>query len=475
MVQSAAGELVKQSLLLDLFALLCPNEGEFWYMESHAGEAVHELGELGRMWWERAQRDEGLQSLPLWRCQRAAMEDGQQLGTGALSMKALWRAENLKVAMRWLFCHPTGSLARSMGGYIAGWLEKMDASALWAESPHRFYQVIGKGHEALQEIVYLGGARAPGLALLEPGELFDDFSHWIFLMETLLVRRFWVVLVLPLFSEPHQERIASGVYNSFYRGVCNLQTPGAIFRLYEAQQTRSTHEIWVLSPGQGLSQLLETSQEHAELLLAQGLGWREEDNKVRGLEIEEIPHLGVPDSAFFSQFPCELDSGLWVDEAKEEDLEEVIRLWERLMDEHAVLDGHFRRRPLARLYLRRSFRSQLFQPDYLLLVVRKHRRVVGFLSAQVLRAPLFQESRFGQIVDVYILPDWRGQKLGSALVQGAFAWFRQLNLSQVDLNVAVENVRAKAFWEKQGFASYLNVVSCELSDKHKHKHDRGED
>jgi len=155
-----------------------------------------------------------------------------------------------------------------------------------------------------------------------------------------------------------------------------------------------------------------------------------------------------------------------MDRACEADLEAILSLWEDLMDEHARLDEHFQRQPFARVYLRSQLLQQLSSPDFLLLVLRDSREkggLLGFASAQILRSTLFQESRFGQIVDLYLRPSRRRQGFGRALVDHILLWCQAHSLRQIDLNVACLNPQAERFWQTQGFRPYLSVMSKDLS------------
>lgn len=453
--------------MLELFDWLAPTQGEFWYIQSHTGVGLLPAELPALDWYARAEADGDRgpwRSFPLWNVQHASLATSQFLDAAGLAIQRLNRLEQRGVAVRWVLGHQDLVTSRQFQENCLLWEQEGRVSFHAPNRNQRLYQLTGATWDSLQELVYLGGARAPGVALLEPPTLINQTTPLLTLIETLLMRRFWVILKLP--HPPEREKHThETAYSMFADGVARLQVPGTRYLLEGEQRglkPKAPSELWLLSPGEELRLLQKRISDRLQLLLGQALGLASQGGKISGFE--EHPMASSEDAlrTFFSQFPVHLMPHLVVDRAREGDLAEVIHLWEQLMDEHATFDEHFQRRPLARLYLRHSFNSQQSQPDYLLLVARWKRKPIGFLSAQILRAPLFQESRIGQVIDVYILPEWRSQNIGTQMVELVTHWFKAMKITQVDLNVAVRNERGCAFWEEQGFQPYLRVVSKEI-------------
>ena len=62
------------------------------------------------------------------------------------------------------------------------------------------------------------------------------------------------------------------------------------------------------------------------------------------------------------------------------------------------------------------------------------------------------EPSVGEITSIHVLPELRGQGHGRRLLAHAFEEFRRRGFTQVTLWVLAENAKARAFYERQGFA-----------------------
>jgi len=57
----------------------------------------------------------------------------------------------------------------------------------------------------------------------------------------------------------------------------------------------------------------------------------------------------------------------------------------------------------------------------------------------------------GYIADMYVVKEFRRQGAGRKLVEQAMIWFRQMEVSAVELNVLYLNEAGRAFWKSLGF------------------------
>jgi ribosomal protein S18 acetylase RimI-like enzyme len=83
--------------------------------------------------------------------------------------------------------------------------------------------------------------------------------------------------------------------------------------------------------------------------------------------------------------------------------------------------------------------------------------VIGFVTVQ-LRPPahepyLVQESR-AHVQNLGILPAWRGQGVGRALMEAAEAWARDHGVTRLVLNVWEFNTGALSFYETLGYSAF---------------------
>lgn len=78
------------------------------------------------------------------------------------------------------------------------------------------------------------------------------------------------------------------------------------------------------------------------------------------------------------------------------------------------------------------------------------------------RPPLFAETARGEVESLVVLPGARGGGAGRALAEAALDWLRARGLARVEVQVAVENPGARAFWEALGFDPAMDVLARPL-------------
>ena len=69
---------------------------------------------------------------------------------------------------------------------------------------------------------------------------------------------------------------------------------------------------------------------------------------------------------------------------------------------------------------------------------------------------------WGEVVTLYLLPEAFGRGLGGALLQSVLEDLRREGFSSAFLWALRENLRARRFYEKQGFAPTGDVLACEV-------------
>jgi GNAT superfamily N-acetyltransferase len=69
--------------------------------------------------------------------------------------------------------------------------------------------------------------------------------------------------------------------------------------------------------------------------------------------------------------------------------------------------------------------------------------------------PYFGTGQVGAISEVFVGEPWRGQGLGRRLVERAVEWYRQQEISRVELQVVSGNPEAVKFYERLGWQQEL--------------------
>jgi ribosomal-protein-alanine N-acetyltransferase len=101
-------------------------------------------------------------------------------------------------------------------------------------------------------------------------------------------------------------------------------------------------------------------------------------------------------------------------------------------------------------YPREEISFLLLDPTVITLVAERSGVIVG-LAALERRRRTRQSARYGELVTIEVLPEFRRESIGGALYQSLEGRLRQWEGSSIHLHVSVENTAAGAFYQRLGF------------------------
>ena len=149
--------------------------------------------------------------------------------------------------------------------------------------------------------------------------------------------------------------------------------------------------------------------------------------------------------------------------ATKEDIPAIKELWKGFMDFHKDRDPFFSRVDDAHEDFGRFMQSNLSKDDWLILVATVGDQVIGYCSATTMSyPPIYQNPRYGYIQDIAVTEAYRRHGMGQQLFARMVAWFREKNVSRLELEVAVTNEVSQAFWEKMGFKDFTKKLAMNL-------------
>lgn len=151
-----------------------------------------------------------------------------------------------------------------------------------------------------------------------------------------------------------------------------------------------------------------------------------------------------------------------------EDVDDVVGLWVRLVEEHHGMDPRYRLSDDGPERYRMFLLESLLRPDRAVLVARDAGRVVGYIAGRLVGpAVIYDERLEGVIQDTYVAPGHRNRGVGSRLLERLLAYFREKGATNAMLDVSALNPDAERFWRRHGFGEFRHTLWMDLgSDGH---------
>ena len=108
-----------------------------------------------------------------------------------------------------------------------------------------------------------------------------------------------------------------------------------------------------------------------------------------------------------------------------------------------------------------AWRARLIEPPHVTILAEEHGRALGFANFGPSRDP-DASPHTGELYALYVLPDVWGRRVGRRLWQTVEERFSSARC-EVTLWVLEENVRARRFYERLGFAPDSAMKQCEFA------------
>lgn len=151
-----------------------------------------------------------------------------------------------------------------------------------------------------------------------------------------------------------------------------------------------------------------------------------------------------------------------------ERMEELQPVWRSLYEHHLVLTPHLRDRAQpfelawqARQRIEAEWRAR--GEDLFVLAAKAEDRYVGYALVRIRSGTDFAASwdaseRLAELVILAVLPDWRGQGVGSALLDAVEARLRELAVEDMVINVVTTNDDAMRLYRRRGAEPFVTEL-----------------
>jgi ribosomal protein S18 acetylase RimI-like enzyme len=151
-----------------------------------------------------------------------------------------------------------------------------------------------------------------------------------------------------------------------------------------------------------------------------------------------------------------------------ERMDELEPLWFALYEHHNTVTPHLRERsrPFEQAWRsrRRTERKWLeAEPDSFVIAARAADRIVGYAFVRIRSGAGFAESwevsdPLADLATLSVLPEYRGQGIGSALMDAVEAKLRQMGIADMAIVVIATNSEAIPFYERRGAVPFITEL-----------------
>jgi len=152
--------------------------------------------------------------------------------------------------------------------------------------------------------------------------------------------------------------------------------------------------------------------------------------------------------------------------AEERDIPAIVDLWWEMMHFHAAVDSHFQLREevAAREAWKKHLREDIWeQEEWIVLVAEADGELVGQIIGTVRDPhPVYGQEPYGFVSDLVVAPEARRSGVAQALFEALKAWFREKDVSHLELQVAHNNPTSQGFWRAMGCQDYMDTMWYDL-------------
>ena len=107
--------------------------------------------------------------------------------------------------------------------------------------------------------------------------------------------------------------------------------------------------------------------------------------------------------------------------------------------------------------------SSVDNPDWKTLLCIEDGKIIGTCSFCISRFEQFHN--WGEIISIYLLPNYIGKGYGKALMKSALSALKMQGYEKILLWVLEENIRARHFYEQSGFSPTDDFINDTIGGK----------
>jgi ribosomal protein S18 acetylase RimI-like enzyme len=146
-----------------------------------------------------------------------------------------------------------------------------------------------------------------------------------------------------------------------------------------------------------------------------------------------------------------------ISRAKTEDIKSISELVIRLKKLNEEFDPLLKVREDALGRAQEEYRECVENPECVVLVAKKGDKVVGVVKAKTRERVYYQPRIEGAIIDFYVMPEYRRQKLGEQMIAEVISQLKRKGAGIIVAEFPFQNKIASTFYQKLGFRPVIGI------------------
>jgi len=148
-----------------------------------------------------------------------------------------------------------------------------------------------------------------------------------------------------------------------------------------------------------------------------------------------------------------------------DDIPGVVRTSAGLSSEDGAARDPLRNADWPRLHAAQEYAKHVVNPDVLVLVADHDGAVVGHLLGSFQGESAMWVAPRAYLISMYVMPAWRGQHVGSQLVERFTAWAKDKGAVQSRVTAYSGNEGAVRFYRRHGFSPLESTFAADLQSE----------
>ena len=149
--------------------------------------------------------------------------------------------------------------------------------------------------------------------------------------------------------------------------------------------------------------------------------------------------------------------------ADEEDIEDLVRLKEKLFKLHVSIDKYYTPNKNFKQMYRDHMKTIITSGDHKILVAINGKDIIGFIEGSITYiSDFFEKNELGSVYEIFVKEKYRESGIARKLLETLVKWFKSRKIKTIEVVVDFRNKKAIKAWEHLGFGEFQKKMKLTL-------------